>query len=259
MAKYDITQLEQATTVPAGSLHLVEMGDGSGTKAVTQEILINETGKALKVGDLTELQTEEKTSLVAAINEAAQSGGGGTSAEVDILDTKEEIEANTEPEKAAGALAVKDMLTELNDNLQFPDGVKFYPDVQNGVRGYNTDAARGADTFYPFKSGADIKHIASGISRKATTNDVASISKTHAADEDGTIMVFCSIMYTGSKSESITLNGSKKSPSFTESASRSSISLYKIPVKKGDNIKIALSATNTANYEIFVAYFMEMI
>ncbi len=150
MAKYDITQLEQATTVPAGSLHLVEMGDGSGTKAVTQETLINETGKALKVGDLAELQTEDKTSLVAAINEAAQSGGGGTSAEVDILDTKEEIEANTEPEKAAGALAVKDMFAELNNNLQFPDGIKFYPDVQNGVRGYNTDAARGADTFYPF-------------------------------------------------------------------------------------------------------------
>ena len=73
MAKYDITQLEQATTVPAGSLHLVEMGDGSGTKAVTQEILINETGKALKVGDLTELQTEEKTSLVAAINDGCRS------------------------------------------------------------------------------------------------------------------------------------------------------------------------------------------
>ena len=41
--------------------------------------------------------------------------------------------------------------TELNDNLKFPDGVKFYPDVQNGVRGYNTDPQRGADTFCPFK------------------------------------------------------------------------------------------------------------
>lgn len=33
----------------------------------------------------------------------------------------------------------------------FPDGVNFYPDVQDGERGYNTDAARGADTFHPFK------------------------------------------------------------------------------------------------------------
>ena len=148
MAKHDITQLERATTVPAGSLHLVEMGDGSGTKAVTQEVLEEKIGEVLKVGDLKELQTEDKTSLVAAINEVAQSGGGGAS--IDILDTPEEIEANTEPEKVAGALAVKEMFDELNDNLQFPDGVKFYPDVQNGVRGYNTDAARGADTFYPF-------------------------------------------------------------------------------------------------------------
>lgn len=43
----------------------------------------------------------------------------------------------------------------LNRNLQFPDGIGFYPDVQDGKRGYNTDAARGADTFYPFKSGAE--------------------------------------------------------------------------------------------------------
>lgn len=38
----------------------------------------------------------------------------------------------------------------VNNNLMFPDGVKFYPDVKDGVRGYNTDAARGADTFHPF-------------------------------------------------------------------------------------------------------------
>lgn len=33
----------------------------------------------------------------------------------------------------------------------FPDGTKFYPDIKNGERGYNTDAARGADTFIPFR------------------------------------------------------------------------------------------------------------
>lgn len=37
--------------------------------------------------------------------------------------------------------------------MQFPDNVGFYPDIKDGVRGYNTDAARGADTFFPFKSG----------------------------------------------------------------------------------------------------------
>lgn len=47
---------------------------------------------------------------------------------------------------------VADEFTQINSDLSFPDGVGFYPDVQDGVRGYNTDAARGADTFVPFKS-----------------------------------------------------------------------------------------------------------
>lgn len=33
----------------------------------------------------------------------------------------------------------------------------FYYDVQNGVRGFNTDPARGADTFYPFGNGKAYK------------------------------------------------------------------------------------------------------
>ena len=51
--------------------------------------------------------------------------------------------------KVPEANAVK----ELNDSLSFPDGVGFYPDVQDGVRGYNTSPERGADTFSPFKRG----------------------------------------------------------------------------------------------------------
>ncbi len=44
-----------------------------------------------------------------------------------------------------------DRINELNRDLKFPDGVGFYPDIQDGVRGYNTDSKRGADTFTPFK------------------------------------------------------------------------------------------------------------
>lgn len=110
-----IADLEKVTEVPSGSAYIANMGDGSGTKTVPQEILTKEVGRALKVGDLSELQTENKNNLVAAINEAAQSGGGGSA--VDILDTKEEIEANTEPGKAAGAQAVKEMFGALNDNI----------------------------------------------------------------------------------------------------------------------------------------------
>lgn len=116
MAKLALAQLEQTTEIPSGSLHLVEMGDGSGTKVVTQKTMAEETGKALKIGNMEELQTENKTSIVAAINEVQQSGGsGGTS--VDILDSQEEIEANTEAGKAAGALAVQEMFGALNDKL----------------------------------------------------------------------------------------------------------------------------------------------
>lgn len=33
----------------------------------------------------------------------------------------------------------------------FPDGSGFYLDVKDGERGYNSDPARGADTFTPFR------------------------------------------------------------------------------------------------------------
>ena len=152
MAKIDLTQLEQATTVPGSSLHIIEMGDGSGTKAVTQETLTTEVGKGLKVGDLAGLQTNAKGSLVAAINEAAQSGGSGE--QVDILDSKETIEANTTPGKAAGALAVKQMVSELNDKLTSGLGGCTFGLTVDGKPGWKD----GADTVHPFKN-VEILHI----------------------------------------------------------------------------------------------------
>ena len=41
---------------------------------------------------------------------------------------------------------------QLNSDLKFPDGTGFYPDIKDGQQGYNTDPARGADTFHPFKN-----------------------------------------------------------------------------------------------------------
>ena len=43
---------------------------------------------------------------------------------------------------------------EINNKLMFPSGDQFYLDEHDGERGYNTDPARGADTFYPFKKEA---------------------------------------------------------------------------------------------------------
>lgn len=43
-------------------------------------------------------------------------------------------------------------IDQLNSDLKFPDGTGFYPDIKDGQQGYNTDPARGADTFHPFKN-----------------------------------------------------------------------------------------------------------
>lgn len=43
-------------------------------------------------------------------------------------------------------------IDQLNSELKFPDGTKFYPDIQDGEYGFNTAADRGADTFHPFKA-----------------------------------------------------------------------------------------------------------
>ena len=44
----------------------------------------------------------------------------------------------------------------------------FYPDIQEGVRGYNTDPARGADTFSPFRSEPDWEYFYNGNSGTTT-------------------------------------------------------------------------------------------
>ena len=64
-----------------------------------------------------------------------------------VLGTMEEIDANTDAGKVAGALAVKELSSELSAN-----GIRFYFDYQDGQYGYNTDPARGADTFSPFNN-----------------------------------------------------------------------------------------------------------
>lgn len=50
---------------------------------------------------------------------------------------------------------------KIDDSLvdkHFPSGTEFYLDEQNGKFGFNTSKERGADTFFPFKSGGDIQY-----------------------------------------------------------------------------------------------------
>lgn len=64
-----IFDLEQATTVPAGSRYVVEMGDGTGTKSVTHEDVVKAVGGDLPLGDTKNLETIAKDNFVNAINE----------------------------------------------------------------------------------------------------------------------------------------------------------------------------------------------
>lgn len=66
------------------------------------------------IGYLSDLDTTNKNSIVDAINEV-------NSKEVSVLDTGEEIMANTTPGKAAGANGVKELITEVNDSLRNVD------------------------------------------------------------------------------------------------------------------------------------------
>ena len=65
-----------------------------------------------------------------------------------VAKTLDDVNGVTDENVLAGALAVK----ELSSDIKFPDGAGFYPDIKDGQRGYNTDPARGADTFSPFSS-----------------------------------------------------------------------------------------------------------
>ena len=64
---------------------------------------------------------------------------------------------------------------ELNNKLTFPDGESFYLDVKDGERGYNSDPARGADTFRPFKIPLQKIHLGNGTSNSARTFSAKSI------------------------------------------------------------------------------------
>lgn len=75
---------------------------------------------------------------------------------IDVLDTLEEIEANTQTNKAAGALAVK----ALNNNFAYDS---------NGIYGYHRKVD-GADTVIPFN------HIANGLIKGTGAYDYRTIT-----------------------------------------------------------------------------------
>lgn len=84
-----ISELEHATTVPAGSRYVVEMGDGTGTKAVLHEDVVKAVGGDLPLGNTKDLETVAKDNFVDAINEIKErtdKASGGAAIRVKTAD-----------------------------------------------------------------------------------------------------------------------------------------------------------------------------
>ena len=70
-----------------------------------------------------------------------------------VLNSKEEIEANTSENMIAGAEAVKEVYSSLQDSSS---GESFNFGSLNGVRGFFTNPSKADDSFVPFKSGTEV-------------------------------------------------------------------------------------------------------
>lgn len=100
-----------------------------------------------------------------AASEFSRMNGGNDQPTLDILDTPEEIEANTESGKVAGALGVKGMYDKLG-------GFEPIIDAAGKITGYKTSVG-GADTVFPFSSGNAVEligNISDGTSIDLKTN-----------------------------------------------------------------------------------------
>ena len=124
-----------------------------------------------QIGALSLLDTDTKSDLVSAINEV-------NSKEVTVLDSAEEIEANTDGRKVAGALGVKEMYTKVNDSLKADNGqgFQFAYDSASGKYGYKVKEAD-SEEFVPFSSklinlgSASSYDLKSYANYKSFTND----------------------------------------------------------------------------------------
>lgn len=93
---------------------------------------------------LKNVSTNETTVYDVTRNEGQVSQEGDSFSATTMNDLEQRIsDAFAEAEEAN---------TQLTSDLKFPDGTGFYPDIKDGQQGYNTDPARGADTFHPFKN-----------------------------------------------------------------------------------------------------------
>ena len=93
------------------------------------------------IGNTQDLDTTAKNNLVAAINEIYARGV------VDILDTEEEIEANTDTGKATGALVTKQLISELYQSVSNTDSMTLIDAIGHICDNYITSNGSGRGRF----------------------------------------------------------------------------------------------------------------
>lgn len=142
ISRFDTTTLYQQVQDDLNQFRNVSQEEFNIWFEIMRDKLSEDAAGSLQsqIGILEELITSNKDNLVNAINEVAQR------LEFDVLDTVEEIEANTYPGRAAGALALK-----ATKNI-FGGISQFFVDPSTGeITGYTTEIG-GADTVFPFSN-----------------------------------------------------------------------------------------------------------
>ena len=109
-----------------------------------------------------------------------------------VLNSKEEIEANTSENMIAGAEAVKEVYSSLQDSNT---SESFNFGSLNGVRGFFTSPSKADDSFVPFKSD-------SGITYTKFNDRNSTITIKISKDGDGIISTS-----TGTSCRNISING----------------------------------------------------
>ncbi|MGN1313780.1 MAG: hypothetical protein ACI4VG_02050 [Lachnospiraceae bacterium] len=142
ISRFDTTTLYQQVQDDLNQFRNVSQEEFNIWFEIMRDKLSEDAAGSLQsqIGILEGLITSNKDNLVNAINDVAQRILG-----FDVLDTVEEIEANTSPGIAAGALALK-----ATKNI-FGGISQFFVDPSSGeITGYTTEIG-GADTVFPFK------------------------------------------------------------------------------------------------------------
>lgn len=166
--------LNNTVTTQGNTLNTVTSLIGNGTPTTTDQTIIGAINELhADQGDLEDLQTTDKSSLVAAINEAAQGGGGGTSEYVEVIGDG----SATYTQKLDALAALVDM-TKVNRKTQL------VVDRGNGLNVYQLAASEATQLrFTSFElSTANSMAVKTTGSSSYTTNTIGGSSQDYSSN-----------------------------------------------------------------------------